>query len=177
MKKVVIIFISIIFILFIVINLNNYNLFLTLAGYQNATTIARGFDNSEREYRIIQVQKEGKSELLYLSKTSLGFWKAQYKGYTIGTKNEMNVLSWGKIVGEKTYNSSTDFSFESHIVYTGENAIKPIEISTKDLQQGIAININQYNNSYVIHLYYFGDNELIENFDLYNYLLQENMIE
>lgn len=164
------------FLLYLVLNLNSYNLYLTISSYQNPNILARGFDNIEREYRVIQVEKDNKSELLYMSKTSLGFWKVQYKGSSIGPNNEINVLSWGKILGEKTYNNNTEFSFESHTIFAGETAIKPIEINSEQISYGVATNIMQYNNDYIIHMIYNGENKSLGDFDLYKYLLNAEMI-
>lgn len=122
------------------------------------TTITHAWDDVNGEYKVIRTETNDEGSrlmLLYLKKNALGFWVAD----NVETAAPDDL--WVSIGWFEDAEGYVGVSDAVHIVYAGNNAVKKIEFDESELPRGVAVNVSQFDNSYVVHLVSY-DTELLD---------------
>lgn len=122
------------------------------------TTITHAWDDINGEYKVIRTETNDEGSrlmLLYLKKNALGFWVAD----NVETAAPDDL--WVSIGWFEDAEGYVGVSDAVHIVYAGNNAVKKIEFDESELPRGVAVNVSQSDNSYVVHLVSY-DTELLD---------------
>ena len=167
---------------YIVCYSNSYALALVLENMnRNETAILKaGFDSNGDEYRVVISRSSSSNEvaLIRLCKNSIGLWRIA------NIENERNpetgLLTIGGIdaSGVRRFSVLDDptFEFEIYNIFHGNNAIKPIELSPKQLPNNVTMSIRQAGEEYTIILFCYGNPESL-NIDLHKLLIESKSIE
>ena len=129
-------------------------------------TITHAWDDVNGEYKVIRTETNdegGRPMLLHLKKNALGFWAAER------VKAAAPDDLWAGIGWFEDADGYVGVSDAVHIVYAGNNAVKKIEFDESELPRGVAVNVSQADNSYVVHLVSY-DTTLISNVSVENLL-------
>lgn len=157
------------------IYLNNFNLALKSAGYSDyeINILERGFDDNGHEFKIVELSHYTTTVLANMEKNKYSFWKVSYTKKS-AIENKFISFGWMKQAGFRYFNQEDEFisAIEWHKIYYGENAIKLIEIPYEKLPPGVAVNVQQSGNSYLIHTISYEDPEILNKIDMYS-ILQE----
>ena len=121
-------------------------------------TITHAWDDVNGEYKVIRTETNDEGSrpmLLHLKKNALGFWAAER------VKAAAPDDLWAGIGWFEDAEGYVGVSDAVHIVYAGNNAVKKIEFDESELPRGVAVNVSQSDNSYVVHLVSY-DTELLD---------------
>lgn len=140
--------------------------------------LERGFNNNGKEFRIIKTRKGDNLALVYMEKNNMGFWTVSYTGGNTSPGTRLVSIGWFKNAGIRRYEVSENPSFSSewHILYYGNNAIKPIDITPEQLPRGIAFNIQQAGSDFSIHLISYETPDILNQIDIHSLLIDTNCI-
>jgi len=140
------------------------------------------FDNSKGPMKVIKTKdKDDHLVLVRLLKSKYGFWSIQ-ESKVAESSDEILLIVWTDRAKLKSFTTSyhdsgnTDVEWMYHHVYTGENAVKKIDIPNDVIPKNSVISISQSNENYVIHRIMNSQGGLIE-FDLIDYLREYEYIE
>ena len=128
------------------------------AGSTDVQIITHAWDGINGEYKVIRTETNDEGSrpmLLHLKKNALGFWTAER------VKTAAPDGLWASIGWFEDTEGYVGVSDAVHIVYAGNNAVKKIEFDESELPRGVAVNVSQFDNSYVVHLVSY-DTELLD---------------
>ena len=121
---------------------------------QYAEVFDCGWDTSGDEYRaVMEYNQEEAPSLALLKRTSLGTWEMTDVDYPSETDLHPTI-GWMRMAGIARFavDGETGFITEYHKVYSGNDAVKLIEIPEGMLPYNIAVEIRQAGSAYMLHL-------------------------
>lgn len=179
MKKFLYMILSLV-VIFIIYRQLSLDIAYFLEGINSNSTIEieHSFDINKSEYKVIRAKSEEDNILLVrLVKTKLGIWKIG--DISSGSNTKINSISWygdgGPYINQ--FGSIDEIGFEWHFVYSGNNALKYIEIEKIDIPKNMTVEIYQFNTEYIIHLITFEKPEIFNSFNIVNKLIENGFID
>jgi len=163
---------------FIVFSINSLSIALKSKGYSHeyVLVLERGFNDNGNEFRIVKTSKGDDFVLVCVEKNNMGFWTVAFTGGISSPGTHLVSIGWMKNAGIRRYevDDTPSFSNEWHKLYYGDNAIKLISITPKQLPSGVALNIQQTGSDFSLHFISFEKPEVLEHIDVY-YLLENQV--
>lgn len=163
------------------IHKNSFYNVLKKAGYANyeANILESGFNDNGNEFNIVILNRFSTVALVYMEKDKRGKWEVSYTGGKSSIDNKFLTIGWMNEAGFKYYKQSDEPIFETewHVIYYGENAIRSIEIPLSELPPGVAVNVQQSGNTYLIHTVSYIDPEILNQIDMKMILEETNCVE
>lgn len=170
LSSILALIILIIFIITLLFRSFSFQIALISGNYStNICELRRGFDTNEVEFKIIQTQKDENISLLYMLKNRYGFWSISYKTEIPDAK--MLMINWMDFNGAYDDLTNNNNLVAYNYLYYGINAKKRIEIETNQLPNGLACNVQQTGNVYIIHVMSY-DSDVMNKFDI-NQLIKD----
>jgi len=160
MKRSIKVVISSLFILSITLLIlwgNNYSIVLMTNGYDTDNKVLlESVDNNEELSRIIKAEKDGKPELVNLTRNGMGLWKIEYS--VARDEGEPLAISWKRAVGIRRFGiyDGGVFEWEWHYIVCGDDAVAKIDIK-EQLPKNVTVNIQQTDSEYILHFVSFSD--------------------
>ena len=160
-----------------IVYLNNFKVVLNKAGLSKdlINYVDVGIDDNGNEYRIaFQYMPENVLKFVHLVKDKYGMWKVTNEVNGPDSHSQFVAMGWMRFasIGRYDLESQTNFEFEVHALYGGNNASKQIKIPLELLPANVSVNVFQAGEIYVIHFIAFGNADILSQVDLY-YLLEQ----
>ncbi|MGX8698732.1 MAG: hypothetical protein ACSW8F_02215, partial [bacterium] len=140
----------------------SYAFALKRAGLAGAEVLDAGIDNNGDEYRaVVKYTEDNGIRLAYLTKNDFGLWKVWQQ--TDSAESGLASLGWTRHTGFVRYaaGDATEFQWEVHNVYAGNDAKGKIVIPPELLPPGAALDLHQAGERYVLHFVSYGDGEIL----------------
>lgn len=177
---IIVIVLILLIVVFQVVRANSYALAWRSVGIQSEPfVIYDGKNNNGQEFKVVveyAVRENG--PLVYLEKGRTGFWKAMVVDEKPSDKTGMLTWGWTRVAGGRRYSAMDEHvvEWEIHRVYSGNNAIKRIEIPAQLLPANVTVNIHQAGSAYILHFITYGKGEELNAINAYELLLQAGCV-
>ena len=138
--------------------------------------IHRGWDANGQEYQVLQTANStGSLALVRCSRNVPGFWRVEDCNPVKDGERNYAQIGWMESGGVKRFihTESPVFETEWHFAYSGNNALKLIELAPEQIPDNVTVNIQQAGALYWIYVISFAEPDVLNQFDVIG-ILREN---
>ena len=159
---------------------NSLKLSLVCNKFEMPVIIYSGIDNGGSEYRIIMNDDTKELKIGHFKKNKAGVWRCVVVKDEINPETSMINYGWiGKLTWKRGTSKDENITeMESHSVYCGNNAQKGITIPFDEIPDGVAVNISQMEEKYMIHFVtYNEDGSVLNGLNIYEILKKRDIVQ
>lgn len=142
--------------------------------------IDTGIDDNGNEYRVVfQYDGNDSVRILSLTKNRFGIWNVTNEISSHDSEAQHCAMGWMRAASIRRFavEEQSNIEFEVHAVYSGNDAIKRIELPTDCLPPNVTANVFQAGAMYVIHFSSYGAADTLNQIDTFDLLEQIKCIQ
>lgn len=170
-KKTLVIFILSILAIVImaILYFNSFNLSLAInkLSVKNQSELFAGVNDNDHMFKIIITTKDNSDILACVEKNSFGIWNITHQSQP-SDGDDIISIPWLKTAGFRQFQGNDEMVFETewHHLYYGKNALAPIDIDYETLPLNVTLNVQQTNETYLLHFVSYGDPDNLNQLDV-----------